>query len=86
MGSMTDDEYKELECSAKALLECHLGPEESDEDEDACPTCLEPYTSDNPKIFARCGHHFHMQCIYSWLERKDTCPICESKMTFEELL
>ncbi len=23
-----------------------------------------------------------MPCIYEWLERKDTCPMCESKMVF----
>jgi hypothetical protein len=39
--------------------------------------------ADNPKVFTRCGHHFHMPCIYEWLERKDTCPMCESKMVFE---
>ncbi|GIL56905.1 hypothetical protein Vafri_12196 [Volvox africanus] len=51
-----------------------------DEDDDFCPTCLEAYTSENPKIFTECGHHFHMPCIYAWLERKDTCPMCESPM------
>lgn len=56
----------------------------TDEDDDFCPTCLEAYDDGNPKIFTRCGHHFHMPCIYEWLERKDTCPMCESKMVFEE--
>ncbi|KAG2445412.1 hypothetical protein HXX76_000034 [Chlamydomonas incerta] len=51
-----------------------------DEDDDFCPTCLEAYTTENPKIFTECGHHFHMPCIYAWLERKDTCPMCESPM------
>lgn len=51
-----------------------------DEDDDFCATCLEAYTSDNPKIFTECGHHFHMPCIYAWLERKDTCPMCGSAM------
>lgn len=50
------------------------------EDDDICPTCLDPYTLDNPKIWTRCGHHFHMPCIFEWMERKDTCPMCESKM------
>lgn len=22
--------------------------------------------ADNPKTFTRCGHHFHLQCIYEW--------------------
>ncbi|KXZ52858.1 hypothetical protein GPECTOR_8g24 [Gonium pectorale] len=51
-----------------------------DEEDDFCPTCLEAYTTENPKIFTECGHHFHMPCIYAWLERKDTCPMCESPM------
>jgi hypothetical protein len=46
-------------------------------------TCLTLLPADNPKVFTRCGHHFHMPCIYEWLERKDTCPMCESKMVFE---
>lgn len=54
------------------------------DDDDFCPTCLEVYTDDNPKIFTRCGHSFHMQCIYAWLERKNTCPLCESPMDLQD--
>lgn len=28
-----------------------------------------------PHVLA-CGHKFHMQCITSWFEIKNTCPIC----------
>jgi hypothetical protein len=35
--------------------------EEDDDDEECCPTCLEGYTADNPQIWTRCGHHFHIQ-------------------------
>jgi hypothetical protein len=55
-----------------------------DEDDDFCPTCLEDYTAENPKIWTQCGHHFHMPCIFEWMERKDTCPMCESKMVFPD--
>ncbi|KAG9135525.1 hypothetical protein Leryth_021962 [Lithospermum erythrorhizon] len=41
-----------------------------------CPTCLEEYTIDNPKIFTKCSHHFHLGCIYEWMERSDKCPVC----------
>lgn len=54
------------------------------DDEDFCPTCLEAYTDDDPKIFTRCGHAFHMQCIFAWLERKSTCPLCESPMDVQD--
>ncbi|BDA43545.1 probable E3 ubiquitin-protein ligase At3g02290 at C-terminar half [Coccomyxa sp. Obi] len=56
------------------------------EDEDICSTCLEGYTPDNPKIWTNCHHHFHLACIYEWLERSETCPICATRLTFEELL
>ncbi|CAN6726807.1 unnamed protein product [Malus baccata var. baccata] len=56
----------------------------SSEDEDVCPTCLDEYTSENPKIITRCSHHFHLGCIYEWLERSESCPICGKEMEFCE--
>ncbi|MEW5313026.1 MAG: hypothetical protein WDW38_004621 [Sanguina aurantia] len=53
-----------------------------DEDDDFCSTCLEAYSEENPKVWTECGHHFHLPCIYAWLERKTTCPYCESPMNF----
>eukprot|EP00884_Botryococcus_braunii_P018111 jgi/Botrbrau1/4984/Bobra.0396s0011.1 len=55
------------------------------EDEDICSTCLDGYSPENPKIWTKCGHHYHLACIYEWLERKQTCPLCETAMSFEEL-
>ncbi|KAL8106058.1 hypothetical protein AgCh_029744 [Apium graveolens] len=45
-------------------------------DEVECPTCLEEYTDENPKITSKCNHNFHLGCIYEWMERSTTCPIC----------
>ncbi|XP_010250499.1 PREDICTED: E3 ubiquitin-protein ligase At3g02290-like [Nelumbo nucifera] len=56
----------------------------SSEDEDVCPTCLEEYTPENPKIVARCSHHFHLGCIYEWMERSENCPLCGKEMEFCE--
>jgi hypothetical protein len=50
-----------------------------------CPTCLEPYDADNPRVTARCGHHYHLPCIYEWLERAPTCPMCGRDMAADEL-
>lgn len=52
------------------------------EEEHVCPTCLEEYDDDNPKIIAKCGHHFHLACILEWKERSDTCPVCDQEMIF----
>jgi len=56
----------------------------SAEDEDVCPTCLEDYTSENPRILMHCSHHFHLGCIYEWMERSEACPVCGNKMEFDE--
>lgn len=56
----------------------------SSEDEDVCPTCLEEYTSENPRIIMQCSHHFHLGCIYDWMERSEACPVCGKVMVFDE--
>ncbi|XP_010923639.1 E3 ubiquitin-protein ligase At3g02290 [Elaeis guineensis] len=56
----------------------------SSEDEDVCPTCLEEYTSENPRIILQCTHHFHLSCIYEWMERSEACPVCGKVMIFNE--
>ncbi|CAH1414822.1 unnamed protein product [Lactuca virosa] len=58
--------------------------EQSSDNEDVCPTCLEEYTLENPKIVTQCTHHFHLGCIYEWMERSDTCPMCGKVMEFCE--
>ncbi|XP_072980696.1 E3 ubiquitin-protein ligase At3g02290-like [Typha angustifolia] len=56
----------------------------SSEDEDVCPTCLEEYIPENPRIIMQCSHHFHLGCIYEWMERSEACPVCGKKMVFSE--
>jgi len=54
------------------------------DEEDGCPTCLEEYDGENPRIITKCDHHFHLSCILEWMERSDTCPICDQEMIFNE--
>ncbi|KAK8650899.1 hypothetical protein V6N13_140520 [Hibiscus sabdariffa] len=53
----------------------------SAEEEDVCPTCLEEYTPENPKIITECSHHYHLGCSYEWTERSENCPVC-GKLSF----
>ncbi|KAG6743019.1 hypothetical protein POTOM_053964 [Populus tomentosa] len=39
---------------------------------------------ENPKIMTKCSHHFHLGCIYEWMERSDSCPVCGKVMVFDE--
>ncbi|KAL1541619.1 hypothetical protein AAHA92_25819 [Salvia divinorum] len=42
-----------------------------------CVVCQDDLVAENRKI-ARldCGHHYHQRCITSWLNVKNTCPLC----------
>ncbi|KAJ4953124.1 hypothetical protein NE237_029956 [Protea cynaroides] len=55
------------------------------EEEDVCPTCFEEYDEENPRIITKCEHHFHLACILEWLERSDTCPVCDQEMVFNHM-
>jgi len=46
------------------------------DEDDVCPTCLDVYDAENPRYMTSCGHHFHLQCVYEWMERSQTCPVC----------
>lgn len=49
-------------------------------------SCFPCVHAENPKIWTQCSHHFHLACIYEWLNRKQTCPICGLAMSFEEIM
>lgn len=74
-GALDEEKLKQQIASSLSLAE----------DEDICPTCLDPYTTENPKIMTQCRHHFHLACIYEWMERSKTCPMCGREMVFDEL-
>ncbi|PKA46631.1 Putative RING-H2 finger protein ATL21B [Apostasia shenzhenica] len=40
-----------------------------------CPVCLEEFI---PPVYrlANCGHHYHPQCILTWLHISNCCPVC----------
>ncbi|KAK2079172.1 hypothetical protein QBZ16_002863 [Prototheca wickerhamii] len=56
------------------------------DDDDICSTCLDGFSEVNPAVTLKCGHRFHLQCIYAWLERSETCPLCGAQTSFDEIL
>ncbi|XP_061355318.1 probable E3 ubiquitin-protein ligase RHB1A [Gastrolobium bilobum] len=88
------EELKESECKVQTDLEQDLAkdseielpklgePINLAEEEDACPICLEEYDAENPKLTTKCDHHFHLACILEWMERSETCPVCDQDMVF----
>lgn len=55
------------------------------DEEDVCPTCLEEYDTQNPRIITKCQHHFHLSCILEWYERSSTCAICDRIMEIDNM-
>ena len=43
-----------------------------------CPICLE--TTNVDWISTPCKHTFHYTCLFTWMTRHDTCPVCRSTL------
>jgi hypothetical protein len=41
-----------------------------------CSICLESYEDHDEIALSNCSHHFHMDCIETWMFRQRSCPIC----------
>lgn len=46
-----------------------------------CRICLETFKKGDKWIALPCIHHFHSKCIIKWMNEKNTCPICNFKIT-----
>lgn len=46
-----------------------------------CSICLDKLTEINCSVLP-CGHKYHFDCIYSWLEKDNSCPNCRIKLKF----
>ncbi|PAN47848.1 hypothetical protein PAHAL_9G340400 [Panicum hallii] len=72
--------------SLKVDESCKKGvPEDKPDEEDVCPICLEEYDEENPCSVTKCEHHFHLCCILEWMERSDTCPVCDQITLVDEM-
>ena len=54
---------------------------------DACPICIIEFDKDQNVICLPCnrGHMFHPECIGSWVEINNCCPICKAPVTKEAI-
>lgn len=53
--------------------------------EDAtCAICLGEYEEGDKLRFLRCEHHFHSDCIITWLKKNKTCPFCKREIDEKE--
>ena len=50
-----------------------------------CILCLIDLKTGDKATVLPCVHMFHTACIQGWLKSKNTCPICQLKLTKENL-
>jgi len=49
--------------------------------EGECLICLESFQVDEVVTIINCNHKYHTHCLYSWFEKKQTCPLCDKSLT-----
>ena len=49
--------------------------------EGECLICLDIFQKDEIVTIINCNHIYHTQCLYTWFEKKKTCPICDKILT-----
>ncbi|KAK1293478.1 NEP1-interacting protein 2 [Acorus calamus] len=52
----------------------------ADEEEEVCPVCLQNFVVGEEIKSTPCGHRFHGECIFRWMGRNRTCPMCRSSV------
>lgn len=54
----------------------------------ACPICWDEFKGGEDDIILgvikSCGHYFHLNCIFTWLDNNNTCPICRGNAELSE--
>lgn len=56
--------------------------ESKNEKTDICSICLEPFTI---PVRLKCGHIFDLDCLASWFQQNQTCPIDRTTIKAEEV-
>ena len=64
-NGLTDEELAQL--PSRQLATCAT---------EACAICQETPLSGDTLFDLACGHSFHVNCIYPWLQRIPSCPTC----------
>lgn len=53
---------------------------------ESCSVCLSDFQADDICRVAKCNHHYHKDCLESWLTKQENCPNCREDLSREALL
>jgi len=73
-------------CGAQALRE-HEMTSKDIEHTPSCVVCMSEWKEGDIALQLPCKHNFHQPCVKRWLDWRNSCPICRSKLepTAEDL-
>ena len=66
-------------------------PEPPNIEGEKCSICLEPFNTDPEDInigyLHKCGHIFHFDCVWRWIDERLKCPLCREgvRMTKDDM-
>ena len=46
----------------------------------SCAVCIQEMMAEELAVKLPCGHHFHEECIRTWLRKQHTCPTCRNPL------
>lgn len=49
-----------------------------DQEEDICTICLNSFNEGDRVGKIKCKHKFHVECLKTWIQRKNHCPLCQA--------
>ena len=47
---------------------------------DDCIICFDDYSENNKCSELYCGHTYHTSCIKKWMNYREICPLCNTKL------
>lgn len=48
---------------------------------DACGICMNDFEIGETCSVLSCQHGFHRDCVFKWLKRTNTCPVCRLRVS-----
>ncbi|KAL7168256.1 hypothetical protein ACSBR2_038652 [Camellia fascicularis] len=48
---------------------------------DQCSICLEDFSSRSEATRMPCSHLYHIDCIFQWLGKDNSCPLCRYQIS-----
>ncbi|KAA6393617.1 MAG: hypothetical protein EZS28_010851, partial [Streblomastix strix] len=81
---LSEDVFNMLPCYKFKKTVKELKKDGIEEDQDACPICLEEFEESDDKdlyvVCLPCTHRFHRKCIYKWLMENKSCAVCKTEV------